>query len=605
MISVVILTGLNLLLLLACWCCVWEQKWSLADRLLGGFAGCVWLIVAAEMALGASGALRREVLLGIFLLPVGGTLWWKRGNIARVVGDVINSTENLWRLLGWWGRLPVLALIGLGVWTALWILWLPTIDWDGQWYHLPIAFSRYQTASLESIPSYWPHFITGYPEVGELLILWPALWLHHAWLSDGVQYAFLVFGAVATYSLGRKLCFARDACLWGATAWAYTPIVVLQARSAHVDLMVAALFLIGLNFVVMRPSSWLATGLVAASAGLLGGIKYGALIYSAVLGALWFWIVGRPTLRRMKTRRWLIYVVLWVVVSAVGWAWYTISAARYGNPVWPLDISVGPVHLAGPLTIQWQDGNMHTPLEIIGLPKWQQFVPVWLEIDNRYLYAAAANGFGPQWWTIGLPGIVFWLFHRGDRDAWWLVGASVLILAVSPWAWQTRYVMFLPAVGALGMSSVLTYATRWGKTLVRLLLTVSLFYIAVLTFDSPTWAGTIRRHALLPLEWRRATFSPAMDGAFRWLDQNTRQPARIGYGGRLGLIGMLWGEDLRHRVFYVDSQDIESADYLVAVIGSPQDELASQDQRFNLLLEDTTGVKTLQVRLYRYLGDGR
>jgi len=579
-----------------------KNRWFFSDRLLAGLVAWAWLIVALEISLGYLGLLYREILLS-WLSSFGIVLFILRYHSSiRFLRDLWRGAWKFWHDLSWPDRLPWLLMGIGGVWTALLIVWLPTLDWDGQWYHLPKVFSRLQWGDLRPIPGYWPYFITGLMEIGELLILWPVMAFRHAWVSDGGSWLFWWVGILAIYAIGRKAKLSPRALGWGALIWAFAPVVWLQARTAHVDLMVAGLFLAGLNFALDCSGSRQGSALVAMVAGLVGGIKQGAVIYGMILALLW--VGGIVAQRRPKVieRQSLLGMIgLWLLFSAPGWIQYLDRWIRYGNPLWPVELTIaGRVIFQGPLALAWQEGNMHTPTLIRGLPKWLQWWPIWLELDNRYFYASSANGFGPQWWILGLPGIVFWLLRPGQSQRLVLVGVSLLILLISPWSWHTRYVMFLAAIGSLGVAEVLSSGRLCTKILIRVLILVSVGYVIALSMDSPAWLGEIRRQALLPPEWRRATFVGAMEGAFRWLDQNARGSARVGYGDSLGLIGMLWGEDLRHQVTYVKVQEVspQVIDFLVAPVDSSQDQAAAHHPQCVQIVEDLRDIKTLSVHLY-------
>lgn len=327
-----------------------KDHWALRDRLLAGLVGWAWLIVVLEICLGYLESLYRQILLS-WLFGLGVILLILRPlPFLKFMREFWRGSWEFWHGLSWPDRLPWLLMGIGGVWTALLIVWLPTLDWDGQWYHLPKVLSRLQWGDLRPIPSYWPYFITGLMETGELLTLWPVMASRHAWVSDGGSWLFWWIGILAIYAIGRKVRLSPGALGWGALIWAFAPVVWLQARTAHVDLMVASLFLAGLNFTLDRPSSRQTTALVAMAAGLVGGIKQGAVIYSVVLALLW---IGNTVAQR-RSKGLLGMIGLWLLLSASGWGQYLDRWIRYGNPLWPVELTIGGrVIFQGPLTLAW------------------------------------------------------------------------------------------------------------------------------------------------------------------------------------------------------------------------------------------------------------
>ena len=596
-------TALNIVIILILSSRLAKACWPMSDRLLAGLIGWAWWIVTLEIILGYLKVLQYKILLS-WLLGLGiGLVMLRPQLLVYFTRDLWHSLWRFWKSLRWLDRLPWLLLGATGTWTVLLILWLPTLDWDGQWYHLPKVFSRFQWGDLRPIPSYWPYFITGLMETGELLILWPVMAFRHAWISDGGSWIFWWIGILAIYTIGRKMELPSGTLGWGILIWALAPVVWLQARTAHVDLIVASLFLAGLNFALTPHRSRHADSMVVMTAGLVMGIKQGALLYSILLGLLYLGqvVLHKHRLRFTEGRFILGMLGLWLLFSFPGWSQYLDRWIRYGNPLWPVEVLIGgKVVFHGPLTLAWQEGNMHTPAPIRNLPKWLQWWPIWLELNNNYFYASSSNGFGPQWWILGLPGIVYWLLYPGPGRRWILPGLSFLVLLILPWSWHTRYVMFLPAIGSLGIAAVLSFGRPWLKIFTHSLILVSVGYVIALSLDSPAWLGEIRRQAFLPSEWRRATFVGAMEGAFRWLDQNARGPAHIGYGDGLGLIGMLWGEDLRHQVFYINHEDeMQDLDFLITPVNARQDRAAAHHPRCVQIVEDLREVNSLSVHLYR------
>lgn len=137
-------------------------------------------------------------------------------------------------------------------------------------------------------------------------------------------------GAVATYLLGHRW-FGRRAALWGALLWLAFPLVSEWARTAQMDVMMAALVtvavLLALYAITSRSRAaqwglWLAACAVASGATLSKGPQ-----------ALFYFLLAVAVMSRVYDRRWFprpafLAAGLGIVVVLCG-GWLAAASARY------------------------------------------------------------------------------------------------------------------------------------------------------------------------------------------------------------------------------------------------------------------------------------
>jgi hypothetical protein len=134
-----------------------------------------------------------------------------------------------------------------------------------------------------------------------------------------------------------------------------------------------------------------------------------------------------------------------------------------------------------------------------------------------------------------------------------LVGLGGTFL-LTPHNWLPRYVLFILGLGAIGTAWVLHAGGAWTVRLVRVLLALGVAYAlwtaGPLGYTSPV---QLEAAARLPAELR-PTIGLSDVPAYRWLEENSYDGARIVYGLGLYWIAPLWESDLDNTVLYAESR---------------------------------------------------
>lgn len=189
----------------------------------------------------------------------------------------------------WGAWLPVLlAALAAGGWYVLVLLVglkLPEVGWDALAQHGAAAAAWLQHGGVYPIRSddYW---LNVYPMNTEVGILWQIAILHRDNLLSLSQVPYALLGGLATYVLARGWGAGRAGAALAGLCFLLVPNVIVQARTAYVDLAFGALFLSALALwdgarAVGRPGRWLVFGLAL---GLLAGTKSTGLLYGGALG---------------------------------------------------------------------------------------------------------------------------------------------------------------------------------------------------------------------------------------------------------------------------------------------------------------------------------
>lgn len=368
------------------------------------------------------------------------------------------------------------------LWARLW--WLaferPSYDWDGLYYHIP-AIHEWVVAGRVGWISTFPDVpFVNYPMGVEA----QTFLLHQGFgLSPLVDACNLWYWPLALFSVvvlaGRLGASGPWRWLSGAMV-AGAPVLVCQGVTTYIDPASASCTMAAIAASVLlvshdhRPAWWYvilwgaAVGLVLGSKGT--GLPMGAVIVLVVAaGMAW----------REGWRRWTAWIpglaAGLCVVLAVGGYWYARAAYHTGNPVHPVEVRFG----ARVIIPGYDPAGMMRDNQ----PEWlKRFpsavrVPVsWLQLDAPIQGSAPVGGLGYIWLLAGAPSIlaliVASLRRHPDIPRAELVLAVALVLvllAVQPAAWWSRFTVWLHVLGLAALASLLTRAASASRTAVKLM----------------------------------------------------------------------------------------------------------------------------------------
>jgi 4-amino-4-deoxy-L-arabinose transferase-like glycosyltransferase len=266
--------------------------------------------------------------------------------VARTVS--LRDAVHAWprpRLRGWardplrrWWAWILGAFVAVGsVYLALVAYVMPSYGYDAVWYHLTAVASRIYAGHINITPH--DPIANDFPRNGELSFLWVGVLTKGDLLIDVPQIGFALLGALAVVAIARVAGVSRAGAVVAGSLYFLTPIVLAQASTNYVDLVLPGLFLAGFAF-LFRYTTTLAAGhasdprhdrtlllLAGAGVGLAAGAKTSGLVYAAVaLVLLGINVLVAVRHRRLRGRAALGALTLFVVpMLALGSFWYVRS----------------------------------------------------------------------------------------------------------------------------------------------------------------------------------------------------------------------------------------------------------------------------------------
>lgn len=473
--------------------------------------------------------------------------------------------------------LAVVALVTLG-------LILPPWGFDELMYHLYLPAAWLKEGRIGPFPAYdYLAYWVYYPAGGELLFLWALLTGSDTW-AGLIQLGAALAGAAAAAGLAQSLGAGRGAAVIGGGLFFFTPMVLIQAKTAYVDVLFSAFYLTAAHFIVRSSLTGRRDLLLPAgmAAGLMTGIKGNGPLYLMFLGLLLIpgWLRARggcgadrrtshQTVRRTVCRAMGDLIRFVPPALLIGGWWYLRNWRLTGNPVYPFSLDLpGGIAFPGPLdTRKYLDWGQD--LFVAGRWGWLLY-PLTDQAIGRPFYALG-TGLGPQFLAFALPALLLAfpvLFaRRGTGPAWMLWLQMPLGLAAFFWLQpfkDGRYLLPLvgPAAALLGL--VLGRLPCRARELAGWGLVLCYGYSLAASLPEIMPAGN--RFALRELRDRRAVLDSHQLYGIGWgpmgmgwfyADRLTGDGAAVAYDG-LSLPYPLFGRRLQNRVVYVPPADSDA-----------------------------------------------
>jgi hypothetical protein len=404
------------------------------------------------------------------------------------------------------------ALVSAGVcvwavslWARLWALaWQrPVYDWDGLYYHLP-AMNGWAAArrirwipGLDDLP-----FANGYPMAAEAL----GFLVHRlTGTSRLVDAGNLFFWPLAALGLAviASLLGTRGPWRWAAAGLlGAIPGWTILSATCYIDPAFAAAVIAAvaaaLLFVRAPGSAAMRHALLfGGAAGLMIGCKGQGAPFFAVMLAVALaarGITGREPRRMLFAHALLIFIAAF----AAGGYWPLRNVVWSGNPIFPIELSIGGRVLApGYSPEALLAGNM--PPWLHAWPAWLRVPIAWLQTDAPILGYAATGGLGFLWPFAALPAvIVLWIVTLragGARAPLFVLTALVaLLFAIQPAPWWARMTFWLYA---LGIPALVALLDRWSRSGAR-----GGAFLAPLVMLGVLAVGVHETRTALGYEWR-------------------------------------------------------------------------------------------------------
>lgn len=300
-------------------------------------------IILCELILGLMGKLD---LGSIFLFQTSGLLlmlFLTRGKKERLhlISEALNQLGKI--KLNKIQVFCLAAVCGFALTKLAINLINPPFGWDSLNYHFTFPVEWLKHGNLDNpivisddpAPSY-------YPINGSLIFFWWMLPLKNFFIADLAQLPFFILALLAVFNISKKIGLSGEHSFYSAVLFGVMPNFFKQLEIAYVDIMVAALFLISLNFIfnLAKEFSWKNIFLSAVSCGLMLGTKSLALFYCLLLFIPVFFLFSKDLSKALVRKRFLQAGVFLATVILLGGFSYMRNFFLTGNPFYPLDAEI-------------------------------------------------------------------------------------------------------------------------------------------------------------------------------------------------------------------------------------------------------------------------
>lgn len=582
------------------------------DRVIATFTLSLAQIILTEMLLGI--VFKRLYSTQLFILNISISIFIIGMTLINTpVIPIFNETrENLHRIFMLIREDVILSIIStIFIISICWIIFIgylfPSYTWDGLWYHLPIVGFILQSGTIQENPAPFmiDQFMNIFPKNIELFFLWNIIFLKSDVITDLSQLFFSIMGVFAVYSIAVKLGMERRYAIYSGIIFFFTPILILQSSTNYVDVAVAVLFIIAINFLIISKPvrlsiflSGIVTGILLGSKGS-GPLFVGVLLIAIFLREVLLYLNPLKLFHHedrghllKRLANYLLCILL--PTFLLGGYWYIKNWLLYGNPVYPMEIAFFNITIFRGL----YGGIIDPEPELIkSLSPLKRLIHVWLERVDYYLYDSRFSGFGPIWFIISLPSIVFsTIYALRDKRYRFFFFSFILILAfiLYPRNWNTRYVIFIVGLGSLSIGMMLEYLN---KGILRVIILVLVVYTAMTSNSPCITPDKIGKFIKLSASERTIVEHDPFNihlqarqeyGYWRWIRENISKGDVLAYTFEPLFLSPLWNEAFSNRIAYIKADSYnewllrlkgEKVTHVLIRTNSPEDKWIEDEEK--------------------------
>jgi len=395
-----------------------------------------------------------------------------------------------WRAIrDWWQAFPLalrrgsLFFLAIAVARAAFLTWaLPPFIWDSLTYHLTNVAQWVQDGRIGLFVTPVDRIYT--PANYEVLASWFTVFLHHdAFVEAAALPAYVLIG-LSVYSIGRGLGLSAVSSWMAVIAHLSAPAVVFGATGTKNDPFVAAVYLLLVALVIDSRRSIAGTGprrpgghLVVMGLAFLYALGTKAYILHLVPGLLVLATAGGDGLSfRERARRFIdiarhdlarrfredgmALAILLVGGVCLGLYWNLRNWVLTGNPFYPYGVTVADQAIldTGLGGFRFDLQNLAANLQVLAAKFGDKATRIVPDLPGT-------TGWGWVAYGIGLPSSVWaWIHVRKFRPLAIAFCASLftLLLSSPTSPWNMRYVVWFPAVLAIGLATFVERLRRVG-----------------------------------------------------------------------------------------------------------------------------------------------
>lgn len=361
---------------------------TMANKVLPSFLMTCAQIVITELILGLTGLLHVSILIILntaisLAVLISGYRRSRTGVFATIRQDIMIAKESFSEAMD----ITNIALLVLVILSYSWVViaayYLPLRGVDDLYYHLPPIFEYIQTHTIKLLAIEIRDSFT-FPQNAELLFLWPTIFSHSQKMLDSANVPFVLASIVVVYSMLRQFTISVTDSSFAALLYALCPVVIMQAGSNYIDVIVSLFFLLSLYYTVLyiEHQRTVYAFLAGVSIGLVCGMKYTAFFMTIPLQMIILW-------KMFGHKRRQIPGYCAIVLTLCGW-WYLRNSVVMGNPFYPMNFHQPRMGLIG------EGSEKSTANFVVNVSKWLLQFP--LEDIGVGSYD---GGFGLVFWGLG------------------------------------------------------------------------------------------------------------------------------------------------------------------------------------------------------------
>ena len=295
-------------------------------------------ILLTELTLGFSGLLYLSLLTIVNIIISSLVFLYGYNRTRTRLADIVKHDYAIVKstLLAAMDAYNII-LIALVLLSYSWVVtaayFLPLRGVDDLFYHLPPIFHYIQTHTISLLPTEIRHHFA-FPQNAELLFMWPTIFSNSQRMLDSANVPFVLMSVVVVYALLRNFLIPERDALFSALLYALCPVVIMQAGSNYIDVMVSLFFLISLYYTILyfQDQRTLYACSAGMSIGIMCGMKYTVLFLSIPLQLVMLW--------KLCTARRQHAVGYFSLLIALCCWWYIRNAVVLGNPIYPMNLFV-------------------------------------------------------------------------------------------------------------------------------------------------------------------------------------------------------------------------------------------------------------------------
>jgi hypothetical protein len=444
-----------------------RPNWRVAGSpsLVAWFVGLPWCVHAAVVTLSAVGVRPLATRAGCIAIALGSiafAFWFARtlDSSSRPDGAVTEPDAALPRLVS--AQCVVLQAVAVLVTAASVVIAfvLPVIAYDALAYRLP-ALAQWLDAGRIGFVVTDDAVRNGYPLGQEAVsaVLVRAMGTMH--VASVTSFFYVVGGALAIVLVAERSGIRGRLAHTAGALFLLVPMVVLNAPSGYVDAAFG-----GAVVAFVCATALLGPGNLGTSWFAFVGMAGANVLALKGNGLAFFAVVSGLTAVRVFPLRPAPKGVFAALAFALPGAFWTLrNVARFGNPVWPVEVKLaGHVLFHGVTTMDAVlDVAHNTPSSLVPLGGAGRVLTTWLQTSGPALdFDDRLAGLGWAWCLFALPSICFVTAValrpprrlRGVERASLVVLSCALCFALQPMKWWPRYTIWLWGAGAFSLAVV-------------------------------------------------------------------------------------------------------------------------------------------------------